>query len=360
MAATNRTAVLTTVKKEFAVNFVDINKAIALISDVTTIGTEKKLYAAFSDVEQDWLATDPFYKMAKAFFDEGGNQLYAVPLADTLGNANITGKLGELENDATSGFGFVAVIMDKVIGVADQVVDGTLVAYAFDKTYHVFVETAEANILTATTPNTPNTNKLFYDGLTGDDFLKIGNMSMVYTPTADDYICSGLAGIFLSKDIGTKTAKFKKPKNSSAVSLTNGELTNILNVNTNVYTGTNEPVGRSFIKEGTTLKDGDFIDTSLGAIWVKVQLDNALYDFFQATDGVPINATGFAQLENVATAVFQKAQDQGIIDSNAITPFSITFAADPSVTRGILGTYTYVDTKFGHFITNTVTLVQGA
>jgi len=365
MATPNTRAVTTTVVKELTVNIVDINKTVAIISDVTTIGTAKKLYTSLSDVLLDWLETDEFYLMAKAFFDEGGTQLYAVPLADTLGDADITGKLTDLENDPDANFSFVTVITDKVIGVATQVTDTTLIQFAFDKEYLIALDTSDADILTALTTDVASVNKAYYDNLAGSDVLKVGNFSMFYTNVVADYPASGVVGKLMSLDIGAQTVKFMKPQNSAPIEtavdtpVTNSELTNVLNKQVGIYTGTNERTGRSFIKEGITLKDNDYIDTSLGAIWVKVQLDNAIYDLLQVKK-VPINDDGFAELENQATPIFEQAVLQGIIDSNADTPFTIAFSAGDVPSREIIGTYSYVESQAGHFVTNTVTITQGA
>lgn len=359
MSTPNRRAVTTDIKKALATNIVDINKTVAIISDVATIGTAKKLYTSLEDVLLDWLVTDEFYLMAKAYFDEGGTQLYAVPLADVAGNADIVTKLGDLENDPDANFSFVTVITDKVIGVADQAIDGTLIAYVFNREYHTFIETSVADTLTALTTDPASVNKAYYDALAGDDVLRIGNFTMAYTDVATDYPLSGVVGKLMSLDIGLQTVKFMKPQNSGAIEITNSELTNVLNKQVAIYTGTGERPGRSFIKEGITLKDGDYIDTSLGAIWIKVQLDNALYDLAQ-TVRIPVNNDGFTLCENQVSAVFEQAVAQGIIDGNADVPFSISFSAGDLGIREIIGTYEYVGSLAGHFITNTVTITQGS
>lgn len=464
MAATNRRAVSTTVKKELPVNIVDINKAIGLISDVTTITDLKKLYTTLDEVAVDFLTTSEFYAMAKTYFAEGGTVLYAVPVdgytsgymttipiavgsftaisdgtfdvdidgatvsttgldfsaatseqnvADiisaalvgatvTLGIGNalvitsdtasatsavinmavggvgtdisaliaqasitaatrdIIAKLTELENDNDPNFSFVMMGMDKTLAVTDQITIGAqLTQFVFGKDYEVCIDTIAADVLTSVTTDVVSTNKNFYDNLSGDDLLKLGNVNFFYTDEIGDFVSFGVIGKLMSLDIGSQTVKFMKPKNSAAVTMTNSELTNVLNKQANVYTGTNERIGRSFIKEGLTLKDGDFTDTSLGAIWIKVQLDNILYDLFQ-TKKVTINNDGFTLAENQVSPIFEQAVVQGIIDGNADVPFKISFSAGNLATREIIGTYSYTEGLAGHFITNTVTITQGA
>lgn len=474
--ATNRKAVLTDVKKQLVTSFVDINKTVALISDTTTITDLKKLYTTLEEVEVDFLTTSPFYAMAKAYFDEGATQLYAVPVdgessgtytsiaievtdftsisdgtfditidsvvesalamdftsdtsvaeiaatidavttplgasasvgignsivltslttgltsnvttmavegtgtdlsvllaefAVTTGDKDITGKLTELENDATPGFNFVTVGMDKALGITKQIDEAVLTQFAFEKEYDIIIDTSEAAVITDVTTDIVSVNKAFYDNLSGDDKLRVGNVSFIYTDDITDFVSFGVMGKLMSKDIGTQTVKFMKPKNSDAVSMTNAELTLLLNKNGNVYTGTNERIGKSFVKEGTTLKDGDFIDTSLGSIWIKVQLDEAIYNLL-TTVKVPVNLDGFTLLENITSPVFDLGIDQGIVDDNASGIFETESGREINITDGygmvffagtlpreIIGEYGYVEEIAGHFITNRVTIVS--
>ena len=461
MAAVNRRTVLTTVQKEFATTFIDINKSVALISDTTTITELKRLYTSIEEVAVDFLVTSPFYLMADAYFEEGATRLYAVPVtgessgtfttiaitvtdftaitdgtfnvtidgvvkaalamdftadtsvadiaatinavttplgasasvgvansivltslttgltssvttmaaqgtgtdlsallaesSTTTGDKDITGKLTELENDSDSAFNFVCVGMDKALSITKQIVEGTLTQFVFDKEYDVFIDTSEAAVLTSVTTDIVSVNKSFYDDLSGDDKLKVGNVSFYYTDVAADFVSMGVMGDLMSGDIGTQTVKFMKPKNSDAVSVTNSELTHIMDKQANIYTGTNERIGRSFVKEGLTLKNGDYIDTSLGSIWVKVQLEENIYNLLQ-TKKIPINLDGFTELENTVQPVFEQAVVQGIIDNNAVQPFTIEFSAGDVQNREIIGTYTYYEEVAGHFVTNTVTI----
>jgi len=459
--ALNRRAVTTDVKKELVTSFVDINKTVALISDTTVITELKRLYTNLEEVAADFLTTSPFFAMAKAYFDEGATQLYAVPVtgessgtytsiavtvtdftsisdgtfditidsviqsalamdftsdtsvaeiavtinavttplgasasvgignsivltslttgltslvttmavegtgtdlsvllaefSTTSGDKDITGKLTELENDSDPAFNFVTVGMDKALGITKQIDEAVLTQFVFNKEYDVSIDTSEADVIAGVTTDIASVNKLFYDNLSGDDKLRVGNVSFFYTDDITDFVSFGVMGKLMSKDIGTQTVKFMKPKNSDAVSMTNAELTNTLNKNTNVYTGTNERIGKSFVKEGTTLKDGDFIDTSLGSIWIKVQLEESIYNLL-TTVKVPISLDGFTLLENTVNPVFELGITQGIIDGNADVPFTIVFSAGDVQNREIIGRYSYFEEVAGHFITNTVTI----
>jgi len=465
--ALNRRAVLTDVQKELATTFIDINKAVGLITDTTVITELKRLYTTIEEVGEDFLTTSEAYAMAEAYFSEGATTLYLVPvtgessgslttisiapndfiaitdgefdvdvdsvtqaiaaldftsigniqdIADvitaglisasagatcsvgigntlvitsdstgvasivdtiatpaspvgtdisaliaksflTVSDKDIIGKLTELENDSTAGFNFVVVGLDKALGLTNQVVgDGAdLTQFVFNKEYDVFIDSSAAAVITSVTTDVSSTNKNFYDNLSGDDLLRVGNVSFYYTDVATDFVSFGVMGKLMAKDIGSQTVKFMKPKNSASVDMTNAELQNTLDKNTNVYTGTNERVGQSFIKEGTTLKDGDFVDTSLGSIWVKIQLDEAIYNLL-TTKKVGINLDGFTLLENITQPVFQQAINQGIIDNNADVPFEIAFTAGNIANREIIGTYSYFEDVAGHFVTNTITI----
>lgn len=465
--ALNRRAVTTDVQKELVTSFVDINKAVGLITDTTVISELKRLYTTIEEVAADFLTSSEAYAMAKAYFDEGADTLYLVPVtgessgslttitiapndfiaitdgefdvdvdsvtqaitaldftsigstqdvadvinagliaasagatcsvgigsslvitSDTTGVASIVstiatplapsgtdisaliaesflttsdkdiiGKLTELENDSTPGFNFIVVGMDKALGLTNQVVGNgaDLTQFVFEKEYDVFIDTSAAAVITGVTTDVASTNKSFYDNLSGDDLLRVGNVSFYYTDVATDFVSFGVMGKLMSKDIGSQTVKFMKPKNSDAVTVTGAELQNTLDKNTNMYTGTNERVGKSFIKEGTTLKDGDYVDTSLGSIWVKVQLEEAIYNLL-LTKKVPISLDGFTLLENVVSPVFDLGIAQGIIDGNADVPFTIAFSAGDVQNREIIGEYSYFEEVAGHFITNTVTI----
>lgn len=478
MAALNRRAVTTNVEKEFQTVFIDINKAVGLITDTTVIKELKRLYTSLEEVAQDFLTTSEAYNLAKAYFDEGATTLYLVPVTGessgslttiavnpndftaiddgefdvdidgvtqavtaldftTVGNVqdvadvisagltgatcsvgianalvitsdttgvtstveniaspsvptgtdisaliaesfltssdkDIIGKLQELENDSDPAFNFVVVGMDKSLSTTNQVIanGAQLTSYVFEKEYNVFIDTSDANILTNTTPNALSTNKNFYDNLSGSDNLKVGNVSVYYTDETTDFVSFGVMGKLMAQDIGSQTVKFMKPKNSAAVSLTNAELTNILNLNGNVYTGTNERIGKSFIKEGLTLKDGDYIDTSLGSIWIKVQLEENIYNLLE-TKKVPINQQGFDELKTTVTPVFNQAIAQGIInefgegsykfEGNAAASvieggYDINFRAGDVQNREIIGEYVYFEEVAGHFVTNKVVI----
>ena len=169
------------------------------------------------------------------------------------GDKDITGKLTELENDATPGFNFVTVGMDKALGITKQIQEGVLTQFVFDKEYNVSIDTSAADVITDVTTDIISVNKAFYDNLAGDNKLKIGNVNFFYTDDITDFVSFGVMGDLMSQDIGTQTVKFMKPINSDAVTMTNSALTLLLNKNGNVYTGTNERIGKSFVKEGTTI-----------------------------------------------------------------------------------------------------------
>ena len=115
--ATNRKAVLTDVKKQFVTSFVDINKTVALISDTTTITDLKKLYTTLEEVAVDFLTTSPFYAMAKAYFDEGATQLYAVPV-DGESSGTYTSIAIEVTDFTSISDGTFSVTIDSVVEAA--------------------------------------------------------------------------------------------------------------------------------------------------------------------------------------------------------------------------------------------------
>lgn len=362
--AVNQTAVQTDVFKQSGTEIQDISRVVALISDTATVTDTYALYTSESSIETAGYATSSdFYKMGEAFFSNGGGYLYGVPLADTSGDADITAKLAELENISDAGFSFGGVLMDSTIRVADQVSDDTLANYALKKPYHIMIESDDVTIYTATTTSTLDEIHSYYESLSGEDANRIGNISGFFTDVADDFIASAAMGIMVGKTIGSQTLKFKTPtgsetaKNASGGELTNEELTFVLNKDINVYSGTNERAGKAFLKEGTTLKSGDYVDTSFGAIWIEVNLDSNIYDLLQENGKVPISQAGYALIEEKINPIFELGITNGVIDGEAETPYSISFSGNKS-TRTINVTYTYVDNVAGHFIKNTVTVTQ--
>lgn len=364
--AINQQAVTTQVFKELGTTILQLNRAVALISDTTTVTATYSLYTSLKEIETaGYTNTSDFYKMGKSYFDNGGSYLYGVPLADTGGNADIVAKLEELSNIADSTFSFIGVLMDSTIREATQITDGsTLVNYALGKSFHIIIESDDVATYTNATTDVSSVNKAFYDGLTGDNLKKIGNLSVIFVSQSDDFIASGLMGILLGKEIGSQTAKYKKPigsntaKNGSNNELLNSELTFILDKNTNVYTGTNERTGESFVKEGTTLKSGNYIDTSLGSIWIKENLEFNVYELLK-TQKIPMNSTGFALLTSKVLPIFQKAIDQDIIDGVNPTPFSIKFTSKDKTNRIIEAKYSYAESIAGHFVEQTITINTG-
>jgi hypothetical protein len=351
--ATNRTAVTTTVTQIPAASFIDINRIVALTSDTATFADDYKLYTALEDVGVDFADTDPEYLMAEKYFGMtgGSGYFYVVPvrLLD-VADPDIISTLTQLENDPTLTFAMVTA--DKTIRASAQVTDGSLATAKYDAEYHMIFETDDATTITSGTTDPVSVNKAIYDGLTGDNAKLIGNMSFVYIEDEDDYQASSIAGAMLGEEIGSRTAKFIEPLGSTPITLTGAELQFLMDKNCNVYTGTNERTGRAFVKEGVCLKADNFIDTSLGAIWVDVNLTAECYDLL-SEEKVSIDSTGFALLENAVNPVFVQAQNQGIIQAGKGT-YSISFAADPAVTRGIIGTYSYNEATAGHFVTNNV------
>tara|TARA_R110000823_G_scaffold238304_1_gene363652 strand:- start:821 stop:1927 length:1107 start_codon:yes stop_codon:yes gene_type:complete len=365
--ATNTRAVTTTVSNAAATAVVDISRVIALISDVSTVTAVYSLYTDATSIETAGYATSSdFYKMGVLYFNNGGDYLYGVPLADTAGNAAITAKLATLENISDITFSFGGVVMDSTISVADEVGDDTLATYALNKPYHIMIDSADATIPTAGTTDVFSLIGAFYAGLTGANALAVPNISGFYTGTdaADDFLSCSAMGIMVGKIIGSQTLKFKKPlgNNTCKGSATTGELTNaeltlILGKNVNVFTGVNERAGKAFIKEGTALKDSSYIDTSFGAIWIKENVDENIYNLLLENGKVSINTIGYAQIESKVTPIFDLGATNGIINSDADTPFTISFTGNVG-TRTIAVTYTYVEDVAGHFVTNTITITQ--
>ena len=350
--ALNRQAVLTYVRQQPPTNFIDINRTVALISDTATFADEFKLYTDISSVGLEFTAGDPFYDMALAYFNEmgGSGYLYAVPVRLLDGaDPDIISTLTNLENNPS--LVWAMVIADTTIGTSAQVTDGSLAAAKFSQSYHMLFSTAEAAAKTVATTDAASVNKTVYDSLTGDNSTIVGNMSFVYSSTATDFIDAKLAGIMMGQNIGSRTVKFAKPLLSEPEILTGAELQFLMDKNINVYTGTNELSGRALVKEGMSLKTGSFIDTSLGAIWMEVNLTNICYDLFEQKK-VSVDNFGFALLENAVKPVFKLAQKFGIIKSGEEN-FSINFVKGATA-REIDGTYTYNESVAGHFVTNTV------
>lgn len=364
--ALNQQAVITTVQKEAGTTILALDRAVALISDTTTVTSLYSLYTSTKEIETaGYTTTSDFYKMGKSYFDNGGKYLYGVPLSDTGGNADIVAKLEELSSISDSTFSFIGVLMDSTIRVATQVTDGsTLVSYALGKSFNIIIEANDNTLITNATTDVASVNKAFYDSLTGDNSLKVGNLSVVYTSSNDDFIASGLMGIFLGNDIGSQIAKFKKPlnsvtaKNGSGNELLNSELTFLLDKNANVYTGTNERVGESFVKEGTTLKAGSYIDTSFGSIWLKENLEVNVYQLLK-TRKIPMNNKGFTLLTEKIIPIFEKAINQGIIDGQANIPFNISFSSKDKTNRIIEAKYSYYESVAGQFVEQTLTIKAG-
>lgn len=352
--ALNRQAVITYVKQQPPTNFIDINRTVALISDTTTFAEDYRLYTDLESVEVDFpLGTEEFYLMAQGYFNEtGGNgYLYAVPVRGLDGaDPDVVDTLNLIENDSTLVWAFV--VADTTIRESAQVIDGTLAAAKYTQAYHMMFETNEADAKTAVTTDAASVNKTVYDSLTGENSTYVGNMSFIYTSVVTDPIASKMAGVMMGQNIGSRTAKFAKPLLSTPETLSGAELQFLMDKNINVYTGTNEVTGRSFVKEGMSLKTGNFIDTSLGAIWMEVNLTAICYDLFLQKK-VTIDNQGFALLENATKPVFKRAQIFGIIQPGEES-YTIQFAADDLVLRGILGTYTYNEAVAGHFLTNNV------
>ena len=139
--AFNRRAVQTDVKKQLVTTFVDINKTVALISDTTTITDLKKLYTNLEEVAADFLVTSPFYAMAKAYFDEGATQLYAVPV----------------DGESSGTFTTIAITVTDFTSIADGTfsidIDGvTQVALGMDFTSATSVANIASVIDAVTTP----------------------------------------------------------------------------------------------------------------------------------------------------------------------------------------------------------------
>jgi len=356
--ATDRIAVQTAVRRAFGVSLIDINRTVALIADTTTFAEEFRLYTDLESVGVDFLVTDEAYLLAERFFNQAGGNgyLYLVPvrLLD-VADPDIVGTLNQLQNNPD--LVWSVVVADTATATSAQVLDGSLATALYNKPYHMIFETTDATTKSATTTDPASVNKAIYDALTGDDALLEGNMSFIYTSTASDYQAAAIAGQLMKQDIGTQTVKFMIPLGSTPETLTGAELAFLMAKNVNVYTGTNEQTGRAFVKEGVALKDGSYIDTSLGAIWVETNMNSNIYDLLQ-TKKVTVDDFGFTLLESVVTPIFTQAQTQGII-REGVDQFTISFAAG-TLPREIVGTYTYNEGKAGHFITNNVTITQGA
>ena len=256
--------------------------------------------------------------------------------------------------------------MDSTISVADEVGNDTLATYALNKPYHIMIDSADATIPTAGTTDVFSLIGAFYAGLTGTNALVVPNISGFYTgtDTTDNFLSCSAMGIMVGKNIGSQTLKFKKPLGNntcqgsdSTGELTNPELTFILGKNVNVYTGVNERAGKAFIKEGTTLKNSSYIDTSFGAIWIKENIDENIYNLLLENGKVSINTIGYAQIESKVTPIFELGATNGIINSDADVPFTFSFTGNVA-TRTIAVTYTYVEDVAGHFVTNTITITQ--
>jgi hypothetical protein len=353
--ALNRQAVITYVRQQPPTNFIDINRTVALISDTATFAEDYRLYTDIEAVEEDFTSGDPFYDMAEGYFNEtGGNgYLYAVPVRGVTGDdddPDIIGQLTLIENDPS--LVWAVVIADETIRESAQVIDGSLAAAKYKQAYHMMFETNEAAAKTSADTDAASVNKTVYDSLSGNNSTIVGNMSFFYTSVVTDPIASKMAGVMMGQNIGSRTAKFAKPLLSTPETLTGAELQFLMDKNINVYTGTNEVTGRAFVKEGMSLKTGNFIDTSLAAIWMEVNLTAICYDLFQQKK-VTIDNQGFALLENATKPVFKRAQIFGIIQPGEES-YTMTFSKDETVLRGIIGTYTYNEAVAGHFLTNNV------
>ncbi|MHA2023992.1 MAG: DUF3383 family protein [Candidatus Thorarchaeota archaeon] len=279
---------------------------------------------------------------------------------------DIVGKLTDLENDATDGFGFIGVLFDKTISSAEQIANADLAKFAFKKEFAVFLDTSDVSTKTGTSA-TIVANRDFYKDLSGKDKLANGNMCFFYTDVITDYVAAGYLGELLAYDIGERAPKFIKPIESKPITLTGSELGMILGSNVNVYTGTNERTGRAFIKEGTSLMDNVYIDTLLGGIWMQVQIENAIYDILE-TQKVPMNIDGYTLLETTVLPIFKQGIAQGIINGQAggqtvfagdseatnIFGYAIKFRAGDVANREVVGQYCYYDNIAAHFVTNEV------
>lgn len=356
--ATNRTAVVTTVTQVPAFSFIDINRAVFLTSDTATFADDYRLYTDLDSVAVDFLSTSGEYAMAEAYFNMSGGSgyIYIVPVRLLDGtDPDVVGTLTQLENDPTLTFSMVLADAD-ILGSA-QVIDGSVASAKYSAEYHMLFATDNTDALTSATTDPASVNKAIYDALTGDNSKLIGNMSFIYGDGDFHVVAASIAGAMMAQEIGSRTAKFIKPLGSDPIVLTGAELQYLMDKNCNVYTGTNERAGRAFVKEGVCLKAGNFIDTSLGAIWVDVNLTAACYDLFDQVK-VSIDSVGFALLENAVRPIFAQAQRQGIIQAGTDS-YSVSFAADPAVTRGIIGTYSYTEAVAGHFVTNNVRIQAG-
>jgi hypothetical protein len=350
--ALNRQAVITYVRQQPPTNFIDINRTVALISDVLTFEEDYRLYTDLEAVGADFADTDEFYLMAKGYFNEtGGNgYLYAVPVRDLDGtDPDVIGTLTLIENDPS--LVWAVVVADTDIRESAHVTDGSLAAAKYSQAYHMMFETNDLTTKTAGTTDPAIVNKTVYDSLTGENATLVGNMSFFYTEVVTDPLAVKMAGVMMGQNIGSRTAKFAKPLLSVPTTLSGAELQFLMDKNVNVYTGTNEVTGRSFVKEGMSLKTGNFIDTSLGAIWVEVNLTAICYDLFSQKK-VTIDNQGFALLENATKPVFKRAQNLGIIQPGEES-YSIAFSAG-DLLREIVGQYSFNEAVAGHFITNTV------
>jgi len=351
--ATNQKAVITNVRQVPDTNFIDINRTVALISDTATFADIWKLYTDLDSVEVDFASTEETYKMAAQYFagTGGSGYFYVVPVRTGIAPAyDVINTLTILENDPALTFAMVTA--DLTIREATEILDGSLATAKYDKPYHMAFETDDVSVITATTTDPIAVNGAIYDGLTGEASTVIGNMSFIYITTASDYQASYVCGKLMSQNIGSQTAKFIKPSASTPITLTGAELAFILGKNGNVYTGTGEDAGRAFMKEGVSVKEGSFIDTSLGAIWMDTQITSVCYDLF-LSQKVSIDTTGFALLENATKPVFKLAQTNGIVQTGE-NKFSISFSAGTG--REIIGTYSYFEAVAGHFVTNTVNI----
>ncbi len=285
---------------------------------------------------------------------------------DSTSDFDVIKELQDMENDATDGFEFICVLMDNDISEADEVVSGNLSKYVFEREYLLVVQVYDISAVTGANPTILNT-RAFYDGLSGLELLSNGNVAMIYTDDKSDAVASGYVGELMSYDIGMRAPKFIKPIHSSPITLTGTELDALLASNVNVYTGTNERIGRAFIKEGTTMMDGVYIDSTLGGLWMKVQLENAIYDLLE-TYPVPMNIDGYTLLESVVLPVFKRGVEQGIINafglgettfrgdtkSTSVEGYAIKFRAGDVAHREVIGQYCYYDNIKAHFVTNEV------
>ena len=352
--ALNRRAVITYVRQQPPTNFIDINRTVALISDVATFAEDYRLYTDLEAVTTDFpsAGNSDFYNMAVGYFNEvgGAGYLYAVPVRLVDGaDEDVISTLTLIENDST--LVWALIVADKTIRESPQVIDGSLAAAKYNQAYHMMFETNEAAAKTAATTDAASANKTVYDSLTGENSTIVGNMSFFYTSVVTDFIASKMAGLMMGQTIGSRTAKFAKPLLSVPETLSGAELQFLMDKNINVYTGTNEVTGRSFMKEGMSLKTGSYIDTSLGAIWMEVNLTGVCYDLFLQKK-VTVDSFGFALLENATSPVFKLAQVYGIIQPGNES-FTIAFS-EGITAREIDGAYTYNESVAGHFVTNRV------